>query len=66
MMETCKAKGDIDGGTPLMWAAASGNIEIITFLLDCGANVSATDKNGNSVEYYIQDDQIAELIMNHG
>lgn len=40
------------GRTPLMIAAGVGNKEIVTLLLANGADLNATDKNGNNVIHY--------------
>ena len=40
--------GETDNGTPLMLAAASGNIKILDSLLKAGAEVNAVGKDGSS------------------
>jgi hypothetical protein len=39
---------DAEGKTPLMIAAASGNVEIVKFLLDRDADINITEKEGNT------------------
>ena len=34
--------------TPLMWAAAVGNADIVRYLIDHGANISHKDKNNEN------------------
>lgn len=36
------------GWNPLIYAAANGHQEIVTFLLDCGAEINATTDNGTT------------------
>lgn len=45
------AKGK-DDGTPLHFAAFSGNIETVTDLVRAGADLAATDDNGNTPLHY--------------
>ncbi len=42
-----------DGETPLMWAAKCGHIEMMTYLLELGANPTATDNEGRTAKDYI-------------
>lgn len=43
---------DINGATPLMWAAYEGNIKIIKILLESGADINASDNFSQSVLCY--------------
>ena len=40
---------DKKGHTPLLTAALSGSVDAFQFLMVCGANIEATDKNGKTV-----------------
>jgi uncharacterized protein len=39
---------DVDGATPLIRAAESGNTDVVKLLLERGANVEARDKDGHT------------------
>ena len=40
--------GDMVGATPLMTAATKGSVGVIRALVECGANVEATDTRGGT------------------
>jgi hypothetical protein len=40
---------DRDGDTPLMWAASRGNYDFVRYLLESGADISATTNAGRTV-----------------
>jgi len=42
------------GMTPFMQAACYGDIELMKFLIECGANINAKDKNGMDALRYTQ------------
>ncbi|PVU97621.1 hypothetical protein BB561_000455 [Smittium simulii] len=61
-------KTDINGITPLMWAAYQGNSEIVSLLIRLGANVNLQDKTGKTTLHYAAVSGVAftidELIKN--
>src|SRR5262249_22750866 len=57
------------GITPLMWAVNRGNLPLIRFLIDAGADVNAKDRekhNESTVLMYAQRIDTAELLLRHG
>lgn len=61
--------GDRKGRTPLMWAVNRGNLPLIRFLIDAGANVNARDRdkyNESTVLMYAQRADAADLLLRHG
>jgi hypothetical protein len=45
------AANRFDGGTPLMWAAVAGDLEVCSMLLRSGASANATNKKGYTPLY---------------
>lgn len=41
-----------DGNSPLMWASWSGSIEVVQYLIGCGANVTLSNRNGCTVAHW--------------
>ncbi len=60
---------DADGDTPLHGAAKSGNVEILTLLLDKGANPNAKNKEGGTPLMWAAvygNEDAARLLLNRG
>lgn len=60
---------DKEGTTPLMWAVNRGNLPLIQFLLDAGADVNAKDRvkyNESTVLMYAQRVDVAEMLLRQG
>jgi ankyrin repeat protein len=58
----------IDGSTPLMCAAAWGNLEVVKVLLECGANRTKVDRTGaTAADTALEkgEDDAAELINSY-
>jgi hypothetical protein len=53
-----------DYQTPLMWAAGWGMDDIVTILLEHGANTALKDNQGRTVNFYA-DDRIKEIIKKY-
>lgn len=45
-------KGDANGVTPLMYAAARGHERVVQELMDCGADIEACNKAGENVLFF--------------
>ena len=43
-------QADIEGRTAFMWAAGAGALETLDVMLDCGVDLSQSDKNGATGE----------------
>ncbi len=57
------------GQTPLMLAAAKGDLSMVTLMLKLGANATLTDLNGKSALSYAQssgNQHILDLLIKHG
>ena len=49
------AKSGYDGGTPLIYAARNGNIEILNILIQAGADIGAKDDEGKTALDYAKE-----------
>lgn len=52
--------------TPMLIAADRGNLEVLTLLLDQGADVNAKDKNGYTAVDWAANDQVKEILQKRG
>jgi len=50
------------GYTPLIFAAEMGDLDIVRFLLDKGANINATDKAGNTASDHARDNINTDVV----
>ncbi len=58
-IEVCKTMRNLQGTTPLMLAAAKGNIDVISFLLQNGVDVNEVDLSfASAIEYAIATNKI--------
>ena len=57
---------DKDGESPLHYASEWGNKDIVEKLLSSGANVNLLDREGRTALHYAADDEIYELLTEHG
>jgi ankyrin repeat protein len=57
---------DMNGETPLNWAAYNGHKEIAELLIANGADVNAADKYGETPLGETQRYEIADLLRKHG
>lgn len=55
-----------DGRTPLMWAAESGNVDIVKYLIEKGADVNAKDSTGKKVVDFSANIIIRNALKNAG
>ncbi len=56
------AKDSIEGWTPLMYAAAEGNIEVIEVLLDYDADVTLQDTDGETATDFARNNGHSEVV----
>ncbi len=67
--EDVKAQDEKNQYTPLHWAAANGHVEVMQYLIEHGADISARDKNGTTpIHLAAENDQIEALkfLLDHG
>ena len=57
---------DKDGQSPLHYSTEWGNKEIVNTLLSMGADVNQRDNEGRAALHYATDDDIYELLAEHG
>lgn len=54
------------GWTPLVFACRSGQVEILKFLINAGADVRAIDKSGSSLLHHANSAEVAEILLDSG
>ncbi len=57
------------GGTPLIWAAATGQAEAIELLIDRGADVNAADRDGGTAllaAAFLGHEKAVDVLIRHG
>lgn len=53
---------DAEGATPLHWAATKGRIDMVTFLLEHGADIRAVDITGRQAQHWAADKGEMEIV----
>ncbi len=56
----------VDGLTPLMWAARAGSKDVLTALIEKGANLNAQDPEGRTALMYAADAASLKILMTAG
>ena len=60
---------DANGTTVLMWAARGGDVEMVRFLLEDGANINAQDVSGTTALMWAAlggDAEVVRLLLENG
>ena len=56
------ATDNIENFTPLMYAAAEGNVEVVKILLENDADISMVDKDGDDAETFARQNNHSEIV----